>query len=181
MPEPLGTPLGQSLQDRAGRRRRHQRQLDLGREQRREDEQTPHAVHDRGNAGEQLHGRADRPPQELGAEFHEEEGDRASHGQSQGEGQGRGDQGSNDRPSRAVDLLDRIPGGDRHEADPEPGEGRPTADRQGDQHAAKTGEQGGRRGEAQRAKDGLERRAARPGAAAGGGDRHRPDAVSGYW
>ena len=89
MPAPLGTPVVSVSQMRARRRGAHQRHLDVVGEQRREHEQAPHAVDDRGDAGQQLDRRADRPAQERRAELDQEEGHPAGHRQGEEQRQRR--------------------------------------------------------------------------------------------
>ena len=52
-----------------------QERLDVLLQERREDEQAPDAVDDAGDAGQQLDGDADRPPEPVRAQLGEEDGD----------------------------------------------------------------------------------------------------------
>ena len=77
MPEPLGMPVVSVSSSEPGVAAAISGSCTYLANKRREDEQAPHAVDDRGDAGEQLHRRADRPAQRRGAKLGQEEGDAA--------------------------------------------------------------------------------------------------------
>ncbi len=60
MPMPSGAPENSAPMQRDRAQPVDQHRLDVIRHERREGEKTPHAVNDRGNAGEKLDGTADR-------------------------------------------------------------------------------------------------------------------------
>ena len=88
-------------------------------QERREDEKSPNPVDDAGDAGEQLDGDADRPPQPLRAQLGEEECDHQSDRDRDQHGDERGDEGPVNRRQCAEFFGDRIPtiGGQESEAE----------------------------------------------------------------
>ena len=82
---------------------------------RRDDEEAPHAVDDRGNRGEQLDRGADRTAQPDRREFGEVERDAEGHRHGEDQRQDGGDDGAVDRHRGAEHFLDGVPGGGNQE------------------------------------------------------------------
>jgi len=79
-------------------------------------EQAPHAVDDRGDAGQQFDGGTDRATQPARRDFGEEEGDAEADRHGDDHRDERGDQGAVDRGEGAELVFDRIPVGGEEEA-----------------------------------------------------------------
>ena len=103
-------------------------------QQRRQDEQTPNAVNDAGDAREQLDRGADRPFQPFRTQFGNEDGDAETDRNADHHGDDRGHDGAVDRRERAELHLDRVPRLRGQEAPAEMGKCRPGALDQDEDH-----------------------------------------------
>jgi len=111
-------------------------------EERGEHEQAPDAVDDARNAGEQLNGDADRPPQVFRTDFSEEDGDAEADGNADQHGDEGGHDCAVDRRQGPEFLGDRVPAlrGEEIEAESAPGGQR--ANHKRDHHACEDHQHG---------------------------------------
>ena len=129
--------------------------LDMLLEPGREDEKTPDAVDDAGNAGEQLDGDADGTAQRPRTNLGQEDRDADADWNGDEHRQNRGDECAVDRGQRAELLGDRIPGFRVEEGPTEMFDRRKRADDQREHHAGKNGQHEQRRAQCEKTETGV--------------------------
>src|SRR5262249_24316772 len=139
-PDAVGRAGEQRRQDRHIAEQVYQERLQRLLQEGGEDEETPNAVDEAGNAGQELDRNADRPAQKLRAQLGQKHGDEKTDRNRDQHGDEGGDKGAVDRGERAEALGDRIPPFLDEEIEAERLQRRHGADDQGEDDAAKQAE-----------------------------------------